>query len=49
VQVSDGRSLKAARTFTAKMEYLGFLEAKEGKIEYVNMRVDGEKAWEKVE
>jgi hypothetical protein len=49
VQVSDGRSLKAVRTFTAKMEYLGLLKGEEGEVEYINMWVDGERPWEKVD
>lgn len=49
VQVSDGRSLKAVRTFMASMEYLGPLKTEEGVVEYINMRVDGEKPWEKLD
>jgi hypothetical protein len=49
IECSYGRSLKAVRTFMASMEYLGPLKTEEGVVEYINMRVDGEKPWEKLD
>jgi hypothetical protein len=49
VQVTDDRSFKAAKTFTAKLEHLGTIKTEGGEIEYLGMRVDGPHPWEKVD
>jgi hypothetical protein len=49
VQVTDDRSFKAAKTFTAKLEHLGTIKTEGGEIKYLGMRVDGPHPWEKVD
>jgi hypothetical protein len=49
VQVTDDRSLKAIKTFMAKIEYVGAIKGEETEIEHLRMGVDGPHPWEKLD